>query len=279
MSTRWLVLLALASCGKDEAKASEAPKPAAPSAVPAGVDLIVDDTSVAKVTPAQLATWPRLDTLVPVTARRLGTWDTVYLKGKGAKPSELHKPSDTYPELVPALFVGDDGAPAFGMFDPVELAKHGKPALREDAIHEVRIKLAQGTGRGEHESGEGGGEDPSQMKIAIKTKAGASVLEGSKLLQIPREPMPGDASKDPKGWPLTVLLDAAGIKSFERILLTDAAGMNLTLDKADFDPKTSIPYVKLNRQGALRFRVFKKQGDAWQVSGDLRGITSIEVLK
>jgi hypothetical protein len=60
-------------------------------------------------------------------------------------------------------------------------------------------------------------------------------------------------------------------------VLTDTGGLNLTLEKADFDPKTSVPYVKLNRQGALRVQVFKKQGDTWQRAGDLRGLAEIEV--
>ena len=84
---------------------------------------------------------------------------------------------------------------------------------------------------------------------------------------------------DAKGWPLTALLDAAGVTKFERLLLTDASNANLTLDKADLDPKTSVPYVKLNRSGQLRFRIYKKQGDAWTQTGDLRGLVSIEVIK
>ena len=271
-----LLIAALASCGKDRANASEQPPPA--KTAPSNVEVYVDDNAVASVSPAEVSTWPRLDTLVPVTARRLGTWDMVTLKGKTAKPSEVRRPSDTYPELVPALFPDEAGGASFGMFDPVELAKHGKPALREDAIREIRIKLAQGSGRGEHESGEGGGQDPSQIKVAIKTPKGESTLDGKTILAIPRQPMPGDDSKDAKGWQFRTLLDAAGIKSFERLLLTDAGGTNLTLDKADFSDK-SIPYVKLNRSGQLRFKVYKQQGTAWQVSGDLRGIVSIEVVK
>jgi hypothetical protein len=53
----------------------------------------------------------------------------------------------------------------------------------------------------------------------------------------------------------------------------------LTLEKQDLDPKTNVPFVKLNRQGTLRFRVFEKQGDTWQPGPDLRGLVGIEVLK
>jgi hypothetical protein len=51
----------------------------------------------------------------------------------------------------------------------------------------------------------------------------------------------------------------------------------LTIEKADLADE--VPYVKLNRQGSLRFRIFKKVGDGWQPGGDLRTLTRIEVLK
>jgi hypothetical protein len=273
--------LATAGCHKDDAKAGEHEGPGSappPPPAPVVVELYVDDVVVGRVAPAHAATWPRLDTLLPLSARRLGTWETIYLKGKTPKPSELQKPSQTYPELVPALFPGEGDEPAFGMFDPVELAKHGKPALREDHVHEVRIKLAQNSGRGEHDQGQGGGADPMSLKLTFKTKAGDKVIDGKQLLAIPREAMPGQTG-DGKGWPLTTLLEAAGVKTFDKLLLADAAGMNLNLDKSDFVPGKSIPFVKLNRQGALRFRVFKKQGDGWEQTGDLRGLVSVQIIK
>jgi hypothetical protein len=272
----WLIAAFVLACGgkKDPAPATGSGSAEPPAA--AGVQLYVDDKLVATVEPTQLAGWPRLDTLVPVAARRLGTWTTVYLKG-GAKPAELSRPSSTYPDMVPAVFPGDGGTASFGMFDPVELAKHGKPALREDGVREIRIQLDQGAGRGEHESGEGGGSDPTKLKIAIKTKAGEQILTGTQLLAIDRVAMPG--SEDAKGWRLTTLLEAGGVKTFERLVLTDAAGMSLTLERKDFDDKSTIPFVKLNKQGALRFRVLAKQGDGWQATGDLRALSTIEVVK
>ena len=272
--------LALLACGhKDDAKPAQVQGSAAPVAAdPGTLEIFVDNQSVAHVAAAQLASWPRLDTLVPVTARRLGTWQDVSIKA-AAESKQLHKPSDAYRDLVPAVYKGDDGKPAFGMFDPVELANHGKPKLGEVDVSEIKISLAQGGGRGENESGDGGGADPTQLKIAIKTPAGASTLDGKTLLAIAREPMPGDDSNDPRGWTLKTLLDAAGIKKFQKIMLSDVAGQALSLEAADFDPKTSIPFVKLNRSGQLRVTVFKKQGDGWQRGGDLRGLASVEVLK
>lgn len=280
---RWLCLLVtIAGCSssKDDPKPparTEAGSAVAPAA-PDKLEIFVNDKSAGVISPALIATWPRVDTLVPVEARRLGKWESVSLKGKGDKPTELLHPSATYAELVPAIFPGDDGKPSYGMFDPVELAKHGKPALREDDLREVRIKVAENTGRGEHESGEGGGSDPTQIKISIKTAKGETFVDGPKLLAIARSPMPGDTGEG-KGWPLTTILELGGIKKFDKLLLTDATGTNLNLEKADFDPKKSVPFIKLNRQGQLRFRVFKKQGDTWQASGDLRALTSIQVIK
>jgi hypothetical protein len=284
--------LALASCGKHDDKpaanaggsgsaaaGSGSGSGAGSAAVaPGAVALYVDDAKVATVSPAPIATWPRLDTLVPTAARRFGKWQDVTLIGAGDKPNVLKHPTATYPELVPALFPGKDGSPAFGMFDPVELAKHGKPQLESDDIHEMHVALAHNSGRGQHEQGAGGGTDPMQLKIEVTTSKGKQVIDGAKLLAIPRSPLPGETGPG-RGWPLTAVLEAAGVEKYQRLLLTDAAGMNLTLDKRDFDPKSSVPFIKLNRQGQLRVRVYKKRGDAWQTQGDLRGLVAIEVVK
>ena len=273
-----LLLISVVACskGKDEPpKPASKPEPTAPA--DKSVAIFVDDQQVGKLALDQVKLWPRLDTLVPVSARRLGTWQTVTIKG--AKSVDVQQPSSTHPELVPAIFPGDGGAPAFGMFDPVELAKHGKPALREDAISEVRIKLATGGMRGQNDHSEGSGSDPTQLVLTVKTAKGEQTIKGDKLLELPREAQPGDMGGDGKGWPLAKILEQVGVKTYERIRLTGENNSNLTLEKQDVDPKTSIPFVKLNRQGSLRFRVFKKKGEVWEPGQDLRGLVAIEVLK
>jgi hypothetical protein len=278
MRTWCLLVVLVIACdrGGDKPATGSAGSAVAPPPAPAGVAVFVDDKQVAVVSPDQVAQWPRLDTLVPVAARRLGQWQDVTLKGKSAQPPVVHAPSATYPDLVPALFPGDSG-PAFGMFDPVELAKHGKPALREDGLHELRIALSQGSGRGEHEQGQGGGNDPTKLVVTIKTPAGTTTIDGTKLLAIPRDNVPG--TSDGKGWALQTILDAGGVKKFDKLVLSSVSGTNLNIDKSAFS-KTSIPFVKLNRQGALRLRIYTKQGDGWQPSGgDLRDFVGIEVLK
>lgn len=274
-----MVVLALAGCNgkKDQPKTAEpaGSGSAAPAAAPASVQIFVDDAPVGTIALEQIKLWPRVDALVPTSARHLGSWQDLTFKAANAQP--LHQPSASFPEYVPALFPGDDGKPSFGLFDPVELAKHGKPAAgRQDDVTEIRIKMSQG-GHGQNEQGNAADSDPMKIKVAIKTPKGESTLEGAKLLAVPREPEPG--GKDPKGWTLATLLKTAGIDHYEKVVLTDAAGLNLTLEKQDLDPKASIPFIKLNRQGTLRVKVFKKQGDSWQGSGDLRGLVSVEILK
>jgi hypothetical protein len=246
---------------------------AAPGAPQAGVELFVNDLTIGSVQPSQIATWPRLDSLVPGDARKLGTWELVTLQTGKPTPTELARPSGSFPDMIPAVFPGDGGAPAFGMFDAVELARKGKPAMREDHVTAIRIKLAQGGNRGQNDDGAAVAGDPTKLVIAIKTAAGASSLTGTQLLALPREGTPG--SPDQKGWRLAALLDAAGVKSFAHLVLSDATGNNLQLDKADLSD-TSVPFIKLNKQGMLRLKVYKKAGDGWNAAGDLRGLNAIE---
>jgi hypothetical protein len=245
---------------------------AAPAAA-AGLEIFINNTSVATISAAQLATWPRLDTLVPPDVRKLGTWERVTLEGARPKPTEISRPSGSYPDMVPAIFPGDGGSAAFGMFDPVELASKGKAALREDHLKAIRITVAQGGSRGQNDDSGGGDGDPTKLVLTVKTPAGTTTLTGTKLLTLPRESMPGNA--DQKGWRLGTLLAAAGVTTYDHLVLTDRSGTNLTLDKTDLDDKT-VPFIKLNKQGSLRFRVLKKAGEGWNPAGDLRALVSIE---
>jgi hypothetical protein len=265
--------LVLGACKKGEDKPKPAPAPAA-AATP--VLIFVDDQQVGTLAPDQAQQWPRLDTLVPVPDRRLGTWKAISLVIKGGGVT-VNNPSATHPDQVPALFPGGSGV-SFGMFDPVELAKKGTPALRHDEVLQVRIALDKNSGRGQNDQSEGGGSDPTKLVLNIKSKSGEQTFTGEKLLAMPRESAPGNA--DPHaGWRLLAVLEQVGIKSPKRLLLTDATGTNVTLEEQDLDPAKSVPFLKLNRQGSLRFRVFYKEGATWQMRADLRGLASVEVLQ
>ena len=251
-----------------------APAPALP---PGTVEVFVNDASVAKVSPDQIAQWPRLDTLVPEESRRLGTWAKVKLVG--AKTEEVPRPSQTYTDMIPALFPGDGGKPSFGMFDAVEHAKKGKPGLRSDDIREIRISISKEGRTGDHQGSTTESSDPTKLVVEIETPTGNSKLTGEQILALPREPMPG--MQDTHGWRLEQLLTAAGIKKFEQLVLRDAAGGTLVLDRKDLDAKDAktVPFIKLNKSGALRVRVLKQAGTGWQGAGELRSLAAIKVAK
>jgi hypothetical protein len=260
-------------CSRDKPAPAPATTGSAAATATPGVELFVNDATVGTILPAQIAGWTRLDTLVPADARKLGTWALIRLEGAGPKPTEIARPSGAYPDMVPAVFPGEAGSVAFGMFDPVELARRGKPAIREDRVRAIRIELAQGGNRGQNDDGGGAAGDPTKLVLTVKTPAGTTTLTGDKLLAIPREAMPGNA--DQKGWRLATLLDAAGVKAYDHLVLTDASGTNLTLDRKDLDDKT-VPFIKLNKQGALRLRVLKQVGEGWNPAGDLRALVAID---
>jgi hypothetical protein len=115
-----------------------------------------------------------------------------------------------------------------------------------------------------------------KIVVEIETPAGAGKLTGEQILALPREPMPGN--EETHGWRLSKLLDAAGIKKFERLVLSDAGGSSVILDRKDLDTGT-VPFVKLNKQGSLRVRVLKKAGTGWQTAGELRALAAIKVAK
>jgi hypothetical protein len=245
-------------------------------AVAGAVKIVLNDTIVATLSPKELAAWPRLDSLYPPNARRMGTWQTLYVKGANDKVSEINKPGDTHREQIIAVFLDKQGAPAFGIFDPVELAKKGEPAVRVDGLREIRLKMDVEGSRGQNDHGSTATEDPSKLKVTFKTPKGEQVMTGETLLALPREQLAGE---DAKGWKLTTLLTAMQITAYEKLVLTDAGGMNLSVEKKDFDDTTTVPFVKLNRQGALRFKIYAKAGEGWKATGDLRALTTIEVIK
>lgn len=276
-----LVAIALSGCGgkKDEEKVatgsgtqvgSQLPPPAA-----SGVELLVGVKVEAVVDAAKVKDWPRLDSLLPEDARRLGKWQAIKITTSSGKVLDLEKPFETDRDKLPALFPSDGGGVSFGMFDPVELGKRGKPTLREDKIQKLAVILDEAGMRGGNDHQGGEVVDPAHVKLKITTAKGTVELAGDKLLGIEREAMPGGGG-DAKGWKLDTILAAADVKTYKKVTLLDAAGTSIPLEKSEVNAD-SVPFIKLNRQGSLRFRLYKKQGDGWQSSGDLRSLVEIKV--
>src|SRR3569833_612219 len=126
--------------------------------------------------------------------------------------------------------------------------------------------------------GEGGGKDPATLKITFVMPDGKSMVpDHEKLLALPRDNLPG--TTDGKGWTLQTILTAAGVKKFDKIVVSNANNVALNLDKTNFTAD-SVPFVKLNRKGELRLRIYKKTGSAWQpAGGDVSDLDGIQVLK
>jgi hypothetical protein len=273
-----LLFIVLAACSSKDAPKD--PGPASGTAIApvkaddGSVEVFVDGASVAKLAAKDLAAWPRLDTLVPHDARRLGTWMALSFT-TGAEPKKLDRPAQAHPDMVPVVFPGKDGKPAFGMFDAVEYAKKGEPAFRVDDLRSVRLELSKQERGGEHQGGGGEGADITKLVLEITTKDGKKQLTGPEILKLPREAQPNN--DDTKGWRLTQFLEAAGVKDYTAVTLFDGSGASLPLTKKDLDPATHVPFVKLNKSGVLRFRMFEKQGTGWAAGADLRGLAKIDV--
>ena len=70
--------------------------------------------------------------------------------------------------------------------------------------------------------------------LVIKTAKGEVSLPGNQLLEMPRQPPPGDNGG--MGWPLDAILQKAGVTKYQKLIATDSKGTNLTLEKQDLVP-------------------------------------------
>ncbi len=269
-----VVVLALgAACGGGRSDEARRGSGSPPPSTAATVKLFVGPDLVGTVDGAIVAGWPRLETLLPESARRLGKWTAIATSG--AQDRTIERPFEQNRDLVPALYPGPGATIAFGLFDPVEYGRRGTPAVRADAVTSIAITLDTSGARGENDHGGGDAVDPATLELAIVHPGGEAKLTGTQLLAIPRE----DGPMEWHGWKLTTILGAAGLRApVTRLRLFDAAGTSLSLEPRDLGTD-AIPFVKLNRQGALRFRLFRKEGDGWRSAADLRALVKIELLR
>jgi hypothetical protein len=138
---------------------------------------------------------------------------------------------------------------------------------------------AKGEGNGEGGGGENDGERPvptAELKITVVGPAGETVFTGDQLATMSTSHAPiGDM--DTPGWTLGQILEASGVEPSEKVVVYGAENANLILEAADFDPAKAVLFIKLNRSGQLRFRVFRKVGATYEIGGELRGIVRIEI--
>jgi hypothetical protein len=158
---------------------------------------------------------------------------------------------------------------------------------------EAGVSGAKGASAGGTAGGNGGGngegngsnrpsgepaQDLSSIKVTVKQKGHDVEITGADLGKIAKVPPPTGDTSTP-GWDVAAVLAAKNIKPVGKLILTDDSGASVTIPAGELAPGKKIAFLKVNRQGQLRFRLFERNaGGAWDVAGDLRGVTTIELL-
>jgi hypothetical protein len=283
--------------------------------IPGEVHLTLDGKGVANADKARAATWPRVAELMPINARDPQQWAALEVHTRAGRVTTLPAPAASQPGMSAALYPGADGID-FAMFSADALAKHGTGSLVEHDVEEVRVRLTppapapgsdqgtdqgtdqgsdQGTGTGTAagaggsggNNGEGGGANRSDhptlpdlagVSLTIKQKSGNVVIKGDDLAKIKTVTAPQGDTSTP-GWDVATVLAAEKITPTAKLIVTDEGGTSVTLTAKQLDPKTDLAFMKVNKQGQIRFRLFEKNaGGGWDVAGELRGVTTIELL-
>ena len=277
-----LLALAVLVCGcKREAK----PAPAA--AVP--IALFVDDRQVA--TSASLSATARPLVEVVPGLPDPASWLAVIAIDADGKATTVLAPAKDHAGTPPALTAAD-GQVRFGLAKGGQLENVvGRVATviikTKDDRGAIAAELAA-QGHGGHGGGDsagnrhdGEGERPAptaDLVIAIKSATGESTFTGDKLVPLPTITAPTGDTETP-GWSLVDILAAAGLGGAKAVSLLDSEGAGLRLEGADFDRAATVLYVKMNRGGQLRFRRYTKRGEAWEMTGELRGLSKITVVE
>jgi hypothetical protein len=274
-----LIVCALGACQKDSKEKKEG---AAAAKEQHAIELILDGKPVATLDAAKLGAWAPLGSFLPSGTQNIDTWGTIEVT-VGDKVERIEDPAAKHAGLVAAVFPARTG-PAFGFFAPQDLAKKGKAQWQREGVSKVAVISrammgGQGGGDGAGGGAENEGERPApsaDLKITIVGPAGETVFTGDKLASLPTTTAPiGDT--DTPGWTIDQILSAAGVSPKGKVVVYGEENANLILEPRDLDPATSKPFIKLNRSGQLRFRLFRKAGDTWDIAGELRGIARIEL--
>lgn len=265
----------------------KAAKPAPTAAVP--VALFVDDRQVA--TSATLGATARPLVEVVSGLPDPASWLAVIAIDADGKATTVLAPAKDHAGTPPAL-AAIDGQVRFGLAKGGQLerpvARVAKVIVKtQDDRGAIAAELAA-QGGGGHGGGDsaghrhdGEGERPvptAELVIAIKGPQGESTFTGDKLVPLPTITAPTGDTETP-GWSLIDILAAAGLGGAKAVSLLDSEGAGLRLEGADFDRAATVLYVKMNRGGQLRFRRYTKRGEAWEMTGELRGLSKISIVE
>lgn len=127
-------------------------------------------------------------------------------------------------------------------------------------------------------SGGGGGGAGGEKKTAppftvVSGKKSIEVTEAT-LAQVPSARAPvGD--QQTLGWELSAILTSNNIPPKGRATLYDADGVRVEIAAADWNGDNTRLFLKRNNKGQWRFRMYKKVGEGWNPTSELRGMTRI----
>lgn len=281
----FLFLVCVVGCEKKKTGDTSSSSP------PAKVAIVLDDKVLTEEVKLSGVPQP-IDKLVALPPA--DTWIAVEAIDGAGKVTTVLAPAKNSPGAMPAL-IEDARGPTFGWLLQGQLAQPirgiakvtvktkgdaGKPV--EGMDHEGSHGGGDSGGGGDHGTG-GNAADKgvratptAELKIEVEGPGGTSTFTGDKMVGLPEVKAPAGDTETP-GWALVDVLGAAGLKDAKSVTLTDDEGASLRLEGEDFDPAKTILYLKLNRSGVIRFRMFKKTGDVWDVAGELRGIKRIKV--
>lgn len=273
---RLLLLLALLLVGcKKEEKAAPAP----PAAQAVKLPILLDD-KVLTESPS-LGVTPTAVSAVATGAPPLAQWIAVEVIDQAGKVDTLLAPAKNHPGSEPALTADAKGV-WFGLLQGGKLVQPVGPIAK--LTIKTKSDAGKPAGHVDHGSGGGGGDHGATeratptdaLKLEIETAAGKSTFTGDKMVGLPEAKAPTGDTETP-GWNLVDVLGAAGIKDAKAVVLTDEENATLRIEGDDWDPAKAILYLKLNKSGQLRFRVFRKTGEVWEMAGELRGVQKIRV--
>jgi hypothetical protein len=277
-------------CRKDKGKgaAASAGSGSVAPATPVALSVYLDERQVASK--VELSGEPRALTALVPGLPPPGAWLALELVDTHGKVHTTMRPAFNHPGKVAVVAVGPDGVDVGFRFPdargPLVDAVRGIARVTIKAKGDAGQIAAQAAGdRGGGDSGgnrehanEARSAAPTDLAIAITGVGGESTFTGDQLDALPVIKAPSGDTQTP-GWSLIDVLAAAGVTRPQIVHLTDGEGATLRLDAADFDPAKAVLYLKLNRQGLIRFRLFRKKGEAWEVGGELRGLTKIHVVE
>lgn len=268
----------------------EKKKKSATASGPTKVAIALDDKVLTEQVTLSGGPQP-IDTLVTLPAA--DTWIAVEAIDGAGKVTTVLAPAKNNPGASPAL-VEDARGVTFGWLVSGQLAQPIRGVVKVTVKTKSDAgKPVEGMDHGSSGGGDSGGggnhgtgdnaadkgvraTPTADLKIEVESAAGKSTFTGDKMVGLPEVKAPSGDTETP-GWALTDVLGAAGLKDVTSVTLTDDEGASLKLEGEDFDPAKTVLYLKLNRSGVIRFRRFKKEGDVWEVAGELRGIKKIKV--